>query len=208
MRVGGDVNQAVTVNLAIDGTAINGVDYTLIASQVVIHAGTTYTAVNVYPKVDGEIEPDEFVTLAVLAGTGYAIDPEKSAGACIVKDGTDLSTPMVSLSLLDGNATEPVSGPTTDNGKVTFKRTSRLHEVLKVNVAIGGTAVNAVDYAKVTVPVSFAAGQNVANVAVNPLADTVVEPDETVIFTLQTGTGYTINVANNTATVVIKNATP
>jgi uncharacterized membrane protein len=45
-------------------------------------------------------------------------------------------------------------------------------------------------------------------VAVNPLADTVVEPDETVIFTLQTGTGYTVNVANNTATVVIKNATP
>jgi PKD repeat protein len=140
VRVGGDVNQAVTVNLAINGTAINGVDYTLIASQVVIRARTTYTDVNVYPKVDGEIEPDEFVTLAVLAGTGYAIDPEKSAGACIVKDGTDLSTPMVSLSLLDGNATEPVSGPTTDNGKVTFKRTSRLHEVLKVNVAIGGIA--------------------------------------------------------------------
>jgi hypothetical protein len=115
---------------------------------------------------------------------------------------------VVSLGLLDGIATEPVSGPATDNGKVTFKRTSRLHEVLKVNVALGGTAVNAVDYAKVTVPVSFAAGQNVANVAVSPLADTVVEPDETAIFNLQAGTGYTVNAASNTATVVIRNATP
>jgi hypothetical protein len=137
----------------------------------------------------------------------YAVDPEKADGACTVKDSTDLSTPVVSLGVLDGIATEP-KGTVFDKGKVTFKRTSRLHEVLKVNVAIGGTAVNAVDYTKVTVPVSFAAGQNVANVAVNPLADTVVEPDETVIFTIQAGTGYTVNAASNAATVVIRNATP
>jgi PKD repeat protein len=205
VRVGGDVSQAVTVNVAVAGTAINGADYTAIGTQVVLRAGTTYTDVNVYPKVDGEIEPDEYVTLTVLPGAGYAVDPEKSAGACIVKDSTDLSTPVVSLGVLDGIATEP-NGTATDNGKVTFKRTSRLHEVLKVNVAIAGTASNGVDYSKITVPVSFLAGQNVANVAVNPLADTVVEGDETVVFTLQAGTGYTVNASSNTATVAIRNA--
>ena len=51
---------------------------------------------------------------------------------------------------------------------------------------------------------SFAAGELTATVTVDPVADSTVEPDETVILTVVAGTGYSVG-APSSATGTITN---
>jgi hypothetical protein len=73
-----------------------------------------------------------------------------------------------------------------------------------VNYTVGGTATLGTDYSGIaatpaTKTVSFAANSATAFVTVDPTADAVIEPDETVALTLASGTGYTVGT---TAAVV------
>ena len=83
---------------------------------------------------------------------------------------------------------------------------------LTVNFTIGGTATFNTDYtqtrAATFVPpngtVTFGAGNSTATVTVDPSADITSEPDETVILTLATGTGYNV-IEPSSATGTITN---
>ncbi|PNJ94198.1 hypothetical protein CEP14_11610, partial [Cylindrospermopsis raciborskii C04] len=78
----------------------------------------------------------------------------------------------------------------------TFTRTGPTTNTLAVNYTIGGTATNGSDYNNIGTSVTFAAGSSTATVTVDPTADTTPESDETVIFTLASGTGYTIGTTS------------
>ncbi|MFM5944416.1 MAG: hypothetical protein ACKO9G_13770, partial [Dolichospermum sp.] len=59
-----------------------------------------------------------------------------------------------------------------------------------------------------TKTVTFAAGSSTATVTIDPTADTIVEPDETVILTLAAGTGYTVGTTTPvTGTITNASAT-
>jgi choice-of-anchor C domain-containing protein len=81
-----------------------------------------------------------------------------------------------------------------------------------VNFTIGGTAGfnsdyiqrGAASYTATTGTVNFAANSATATVTIDPTADTLVEPNETAILTLNNGTGYTLGTPN-TATGTITN---
>src|SRR4029078_1005604 len=83
---------------------------------------------------------------------------------------------------------------------------------LTVNFSIGGTATFNTDYtqtgAATFVPpngtVSFADGSDTATITVDPVADSALEPDETVVLTVVAGTGYS-GGAPSTATGTITN---
>ncbi|MCZ8242017.1 MAG: hypothetical protein O9323_09605, partial [Microcystis sp. LE19-131.1A] len=82
----------------------------------------------------------------------------------------------------------------TTNLVYTFTRSGVTTNALTVNYTLGGTATLNTDYTRTgtTNTVTFAANSSTATVIVDPTADTTVEPDETVILTLATGTGYTV----------------
>jgi hypothetical protein len=84
-------------------------------------------------------------------------------------------------------------GPT--NLVYTFTRTGDIANALTVNYSIAGTA-DATDYTGATPgtgkTITFAANSATATLTINPTADAIVETDETVSLTLDTGTGYTI----------------
>jgi len=81
-----------------------------------------------------------------------------------------------------------------------------------VNFSVGGTADFATDYTQTgaatfnttTGTVTFGAGNSTTTVTADPSADSTVEPDETVVLTLTSGTGYNV-VAPVTATGTITN---
>jgi Ca2+-binding RTX toxin-like protein len=77
----------------------------------------------------------------------------------------------------------------------TFTRTGATTSALTVNYAIAGTATNA-DYIGATPgtgrTITFAAGSSTATLTIDPIADTTLEPDETVALTLAVGSGYTV----------------
>src|SRR4030088_2411967 len=84
----------------------------------------------------------------------------------------------------------------------TFTRNGVTSGALTANFTVGGTADSSSDYTQAGASsfappngtVTFAAGSSTATVTIHPTADSTVEPDETVIFTVTSGTGY--NVAN------------
>jgi Calx-beta domain/Domain of unknown function (DUF4114) len=110
-------------------------------------------------------------------------------------------------------AVAPSSVSEDGTGKLvyTFTRTGVTTSPLTVGYQVGGTATLATDYAQTgaasfsatTGTVTFAAGATTATVTLSPIADTVIEPDETVILTLNNGDGYAVGTsAAVTATIL------
>ncbi len=82
-------------------------------------------------------------------------------------------------------------------GGLVFTRTVNTTGALTVNYSIGGTATNGSDHSLGTSgTVEFADGVGVATVLFTPTNDTDSEPTETMVFTLTSGTGYTIGTAD------------
>jgi hypothetical protein len=85
----------------------------------------------------------------------------------------------------------------TSNLVYTFNRSGSTALPLSVNYTLGGTAINGTDYSlsgpsSGSNTVTFAAGSSTASLTLDPVADGVVEANESVILTLATGSGYTV----------------
>ncbi|NJR41706.1 MAG: DUF1800 family protein [Akkermansiaceae bacterium] len=72
IRRAGNPN-AITVNFSLGGTAVDGTDYNSPGGTVTIPFGADETEVNITPILDAIAEPNETITLTLLAGTGYAL---------------------------------------------------------------------------------------------------------------------------------------
>ncbi|WP_061433280.1 S8 family serine peptidase, partial [Microcystis aeruginosa] len=87
----------------------------------------------------------------------------------------------------------------------TFTRSGPTTSALAVNFSVAGTA-NAADYTGATpgtATITFAAGSSTASLTINPTADTVKEPNETVSLTITSGSGYTIGTTSPVVTTII-----
>ncbi len=200
---------ALTANFTINGTATFNTDYTQTGAAtfappngtVLFAAGSSTATVTVDPTVDTTVELDETVILTVAPGTGYNVGVPSAATGTITNDDTDVSIAVVPASVAEDGATNLV---------YTFTRTGVTSTPLTVNFTIGGTATFNTDYtqtgAATFVPpngtVTFGAGNSTATITVDPSADVTSETDETVILTLEPGTGYNV-VAPSSATGTI-----
>jgi hypothetical protein len=79
----GSVVNALTVNVALSGSATNGVDYVTLSGSIVIPAGQRSVVVTLPPIDDNAIEGTETATLAVQAGAGYEVGSPASASVTI-----------------------------------------------------------------------------------------------------------------------------
>ena len=113
--------------------------------------------------------------------------------------------PTVSISATDANAAEQ----SQDTGTFTISRGTATSGNLTVNYTVGGTATSA-DYTQtLTGSVTISDGNSTATITITPVDDSTEEDDpETVILTLASGTGYTVetpssatvNIADNDGT--------
>ncbi|MFM5946430.1 MAG: S8 family serine peptidase, partial [Dolichospermum sp.] len=90
----GSTASALTVNIAMSGTATNGTDYTTISTPVNFAAGSAAATVNLNVIDDTLIEGTETAILTVLAGTGYTVGAAASATVNIA----DNDLPIIDLS--------------------------------------------------------------------------------------------------------------
>ena len=74
-----------------------------------------------------------------------------------------------------------------------LNRSGSTSDPLTVNYTIGGSATNGTDYIAIPTSVTFAAGSSSTIVKIEPIADSEVEPDETVELTISTGDNYAID---------------
>jgi hypothetical protein len=307
----GDTTNPLSVNYAIGGSATNGSDYALIPASLTFAAGARTATVIVDPIADAIVEPDETVSLSLVARDAYTIGTTGSVSGTIVNDdnatfsindvaivegdlGTRLAVFTVSLShavaggaavafatangtasagsdyvansgllnftgtagelrtiavTINGdtlfepdesfflNLSSPTNGVTlakaqgsgtirnddvpplpvislavssaavTEDGSsnliYTFSRSGDTTNPLSVNYAIGGSATNGSDYALIPASLTFAAGARTATVIVDPIADAIVEPDETVSLSLVARDAYTIGTTGSVSGTIV-----
>ena len=117
-----------------------------------------------------------------------------------------LLTPTISLAVSPGSVNE--DGAT--NLVYTFTRSGVTSGALTVNFDVSGTAAFNTDYTQSGAAsfdatlgtVTIADGASTATVTIDPAADTTVEPDETVILTLASGSYNVGTPSASTGTIV------
>lgn len=136
--------------------------------------------------------------------TSAASSAPTAAGtkACL----TDIVPPSaVTIAATDAAAAEAGADP----GTFTITRTGSTAAAVTVNFAISGSATAGTDYTTLPSSVVIAAGATSATVTVTPIDDSVVEGAETVIATLQSGSGYQIgDPSAGTITITDNDTTP
>ncbi len=188
----------LTVNYIVSGssTATSGSDYEALSGSVVIPDGQTTATITLTPIDDAVSEGTETVVLTLASGTGYEIGPQNTATVSIVDD------EVVEVSIVATNPIASEDGPS--EGAFTITRSSA-SGAITINYTVEGTstATNGTDYTTLSGSVTMADQQSSATITVSPIDDSDTEGNETVVLSLASGSGYTINSAANTATVTI-----
>lgn len=73
IRNGGDTNAALTIYLAISGTASNSVNYATLTNLATFDAGSNSVSIPVRPILDYSIKGDEYVILTIVSNISYSI---------------------------------------------------------------------------------------------------------------------------------------
>lgn len=202
-RTGSTAN-AMTVNFSVGGSAsftepdytqTGAATFTATSGTVVIPSASSTATVTINPSADNTVESDETVDLTVTSGTGYSVGAPSAASGTITNDDADVSVAVSPASVAEDGATNLV---------YTFTRAGATANALTVNFSVGGTAnfgvspndytqTGATSFTSTSGTVTFTAGSSTATVTVDPETDTTIEPDETVILTLTSGTGYNVS---------------
>lgn len=110
-----------------------------------------------------------------------------------------IELPAVSVTADAGSPAE--LGPAT--GTFTVARTAPLDQDLTIFYRLDGTASNGADYASLPLSITIPAGEASASIMVTPIADAVIEGDETVLLTLSSSPSYLVG-SPVSATLTIK----
>lgn len=206
----------LTVALTWSGEAVYGVDYNVTAAGGVLFptgAGLTFDAgsasvtLTVTPIDDVIAESAESVLLAVAAGSGYAVGVPAGAVAQIISDDAAPPTSTVGVLVTDGSGSEP-----SDPVAFTIGRVGATSTEVVIRLAWSGTATLGVDYTVSGTGLSadgrsltLAAGVDSAVVTVTPVDDTLVEPTESVVLTVLSGTGYELGAQTSVSGTIADN---
>ena len=184
-------SEDVVITFTLAGTAGNVTDYTLLglsAGNIVIPAGANEVFIDVDAGNDGIIEGPESVILnldvAASASYPFTIDPS-SGGATvnIVDANAASSTPLQVLNTPDADVSEP-----GNNGVFTVKLAGVATSAWPVTVAysLSGSATPGVDYESFGT-IIIPANTNSITVDLNVKDDLIIEPTETMVFTILSG---------------------
>ncbi|MBE9227779.1 SBBP repeat-containing protein [Phormidium sp. LEGE 05292] len=212
----------LTINYNLDGTATRNSDYHLATgtnitavtpTSFTIAAGQTTATLNVTPVDDTDVEGTEAVRLTLTSGSNYKLDTLTSQSTIGIID-DDVAPPIIPPVITIAAGTNPSeAGSSNGTYLITLDKPAPAGG-LTINYGVAGTATNNTDYhlapgnniiAATATDFTIAAGQTTATIIVSPFDDNVVDPNETVQFTLNNGTGYTVGAANNATLTIADN---
>lgn len=180
-RSGGSPFATPAVDYEVSGTAVNGEDYAALSGTVQfgLFQSTATITVSV-PGNDGLFEGVESIIITLL--------PNPTAGI-VVDDGdatATISDSNHSVTISDSSdASEDL--PSAGNFVVALDGENQSGQTLTVTYEVSGTATPGTDYAALSGSIGIPVGSDSATIEVMPVADDLLEDDETVSVTL-TGT--------------------
>lgn len=192
-----DTAGAATVSFDVGGTATEGDDYGSMPRVATFGTGETDVIVEVELGTtdDAISEPTETVVLTLAGGTDYTVGTPGTTTLNILDNDAQVVTIAATSNGVEGGM----------NGKFRFARTGDLTASLTVNYTVSGTAGSG-DFTALSGTVTFAAGSNTADVDVAVTPDTIYDPNETVIVTVASGTGYSVGTEDTDTVVIVDSA--
>lgn len=181
----GSTSQPLTVNYALTGSALQGVDYVPLPGVLTIPAGATTGSVVITPIDDTLGEPAQTAVLQIRGGIGYVAGNPALATVTITDNG---DPPVVTVGVSDGVAGEP-----GDNGKFKFTTTGTGTGNITVRYTVTGTATPGVDYTALSGTLVIARNTT-AEITVTPLDDAVLEGYETVTVAIDPDPAYSTHL--------------
>jgi len=194
----GPTNASLSVFFLVGGSAAPGVDYTNLASPVVIPAGADHAPLVVSPIDDLLREGRESVVVQLVPSPimgpiePYRVGYPGNATVWIEDNEPPPPLPVVNIAATDPEASEIPPVPPglempqrIDPAVFTVRRDGNTNAALEVLYRIGGTASNGVDYVRLSGIVRIPPGAIAAPIEVIPLDDLLVEGTETVVLTLE-----------------------
>ena len=191
-------SQTISVNYQTvddDATTANN-DYVATNGIITFTPGQTTKTLPITINGDTVGEINEAFTV-LLSNPLNATLGMKNEGIGIIRND---DSPSVTVTAIYSQATE--SGAP---GIFQLNRTGSTTRPLTVNYNLSGTATNGTDYSTLNGVATFASGSSTAIILVNPTEDTRFEGNETAIFNLLTGTGYTVGTSNGPTITIVDN---
>jgi hypothetical protein len=188
----GATNEALVVTFTVGGSATSGSDFTAIGTSVTIPAGAFAAPVTLTVQDDSTFESNETVMVTLTMPATYLVGKPSSATVTIQDDEAGVSV------VAEGSPSE--DGATS--GAFVVSRTGAITTPLAVNFSLSGTAEMA-DFQSPGTSVVIPAGTNAVAVPVLPVNDSAPEGNETVVLTLEPGTGYAVASPNNATLVLV-----
>ncbi|SDT09858.1 gliding motility-associated C-terminal domain-containing protein [Maribacter dokdonensis] len=190
------------IDYTIGGTADQGDDYTNLSGSVVIEEGESTGTITITPINDDDIESNETVILTLVNGTGYTVGGPSNATVVIASEDTNVAE----ITASDGTAAESNNAVSPGEFTIGLSVPNNTGTTMTINYTIAGTAGNGTDYTAINAnAVNIPNGQQSVEIDISPINDAIQEGTETVIITLQNGTGYSLgSVATQSATVEIE----
>lgn len=184
----------IQLGLTLEGSATLQSDYTIDATTVTIPAGATQATINVLPINDGLIELDESITLKLKTSTQVRLGAQHQATGWLVND----DRPEVNISLATTSVLEDSENALSFG--VSFSQAA-LHDI-NVLLNISGSATPGDDLLTdeganpgSAVSLLMPAGTTFGYYTLYPVADSLVEDDETVTVQVMTSSDYTLGTA-------------
>lgn len=225
----GRLNQSLTVQLEVSGTATVGADFTsnpaLSSGSITVtfEAWESSRTITITPVADQQhSEEVESVNLSVAPAAGYAIEAGYEQAIVNLADAPDLMIiEIYAVTHETGESIAPymnMGDPITfPPGKAVVARSGRTDEAVTVQVHVAGTATFGTDYTSTvsvagsTISVEFAAGEMLKYIEFTPITDTLVELDETILLSVSETASYhvgehsadTITIHDNHPTVTV-----
>ncbi|WP_074238394.1 Calx-beta domain-containing protein [Chitinophaga niabensis] len=181
-------SEDITVSYTIMGTATPGSDYTPLSGTVIIPANNNSIPLSVDVLNDNVIEPTETV-IATLAGGSSASLTYTGTNSATVNITDDESTIPANLELTVTKGSDATEGATDGSFVISLAGTVRSANDITVHYTISGTATPDADYTALSGTAVIRAGDPGVTVTVPVLNDDILEVTETVILTLNGGTG-------------------
>lgn len=196
----GDLTQPLNVFLSASGTATPQFDYRFpVATN--FPAGVTTLEVPIPSVNDEASEPDETIILSILHNQAQYEVFAPSIVEALLKDDGDVT--KVSVIPLRHFAYEDIQG---EDAAFLVTHTGATNVDYVVNFTVAGTAQAGGDYnLSVASPVTIPAGSHSAIVEVIAIPDASAEDPETVVLTIDPGTGY-VPALLPSATVAVREA--
>jgi hypothetical protein len=201
----GPTTQALSVPYTLGGTAQPGTDFVPISNAVTIAAGQSSVTVplTAIAPNGSTAQPAKTLTVTVPNGNGYTAQPGSNSVSYTIP-AYNPSTLSISTS---GNGTINRGS----SGGFIVDRGSNTSQPVTVNYTLGGTATPGTDYtAPTTGTLTIPAGQSSGTIPVSvPAANSnQPKPAQSIVLTVQPGSGYSLGNPAPTSTLTIPAYSP